>query len=151
MCTQVEIKEQTSQRQMFRRDWTTLSYINNFSTLTTLNMTFSVWSYSMLLPPYLAQHQFSIPWQLVLDINVPIPSLLPPTFLWSMDFIGLVISGMAPHLLTHRFLICRSRWHSFQILTITKIKHVTSTYYHSWYLMFEFIINVTYFHGVIDI
>ena len=39
----------------------------------------------------------------------------------------------------------------FHILTDTKFKHVTSTYYHSWYLMYEFTINVACFHRVIDI
>ena len=33
----------------------------------TLNRIFSVWLYSMVLPPYLAQHYFSIIWQLVLE------------------------------------------------------------------------------------
>jgi hypothetical protein len=37
------------------------------------------------------------------------------------------------------------------ILANTKFNYVTSTYYHSWYLMFEFTFNVTYFHRVIDI
>ena len=38
------------------------------------------------------------------------------------------------------------------ILTNTQFKHVTSTHYHiSWYLVFEFTFNVTYFHRVIDI
>jgi len=40
---------------------------------------------------------------------------------------------------------------SFYILTKIKSEHVTSTYYQSWYLVFEFIFNVTYFHRVIDI
>ena len=38
----------------------------------------------------------------------------------------------------------------FHILTNTKLKHVTSTYYHSQYLVFEFTLNVTYFHRIID-
>jgi hypothetical protein len=29
--------------------------------------------------------------------------------------------------------------------------HITSTYYHSWYLVFEFTFNVTYFHRVSDV
>ena len=37
------------------------------------------------------------------------------------------------------------------ILTNTKFVHVTSTYDHSWYLVFEFTINVTYSHRVSDI
>jgi hypothetical protein len=39
----------------------------------------------------------------------------------------------------------------FHILTNTKFVHVTSTYYHSWNLVFEFTINGTYFHRVSDI
>jgi len=39
----------------------------------------------------------------------------------------------------------------FHILTNTKFKHVNSTYYHSWSLMFEFTFDVTYFHRVINI
>ena len=39
----------------------------------------------------------------------------------------------------------------FHILTNIEFKHVTSTYYHSWYLVFEFTFNDTYFHRVIDI
>ena len=39
----------------------------------------------------------------------------------------------------------------FHVLTDTKIKHVSSTYYHSWYLVFESTFDVTYFHMVIDI
>ena len=31
------------------------------------------------------------------------------------------------------------------ILTNTKFKYVTSTYYHSWYLVFEFTFSITYF------
>ena len=37
------------------------------------------------------------------------------------------------------------------MLTNSKFKDVSSTYYHSWYLMFEFTFDVTYFHRVIDI
>jgi hypothetical protein len=37
------------------------------------------------------------------------------------------------------------------IFTNTKFVHVTSTYYHSWNSVFEFTINVTYFHRVSDI
>ena len=88
---------------------------------------------------------------LVLDINVPLPSLLPPSFLWSMDFIRLVILEMAPHLPTHLFLLRQSQWHSFHILDNSKIKHVTSTYYHSWYLVLEFTFNVTHFDRAIDL
>jgi len=36
------------------------------------------------------------------------------------------------------------------ILTNPKIMHVTSRYYHSWYLVFEFTFNVTYFHRLSD-
>ena len=39
----------------------------------------------------------------------------------------------------------------FYILINTKFKHVTSTYYHSWYLEFEFMFYVPYFHRVMDI
>ena len=39
----------------------------------------------------------------------------------------------------------------FHILTDTKFKYVTSTYYHSWYLVIEFTFNITYFQRVIDI
>ena len=39
----------------------------------------------------------------------------------------------------------------FHILTNTKSMHVTSMYYHSWYLMLEFTFNVTCFHRVNDI
>jgi hypothetical protein len=43
-------------------------------------------------------------------------------------------------------------WFLFFItLTNTNFKHVTSTYYHSWYLVFEFTFNINYFHRVIDI
>ena len=35
------------------------------------------------------------------------------------------------------------------ILSNTKFKHATSTYYHSWYLVFEFTFNVTYFYRVL--
>ena len=41
--------------------------------------------------------------------------------------------------------------HGFHILTNTKFKHVTSTFYHSSYLVFEYTYNVTYFHVVIGI
>jgi hypothetical protein len=37
------------------------------------------------------------------------------------------------------------------LLSNTKFVHVTSTYYHSWNLVFEFTVNVTYFHRVSDI
>ena len=40
-------------------------------------------------------------------------------FLWSMDFIGLVILGMAPHLLARWSLICQSRRHCFFISVLT--------------------------------
>jgi hypothetical protein len=89
----------------------------------TLNTICSVWLYLVLLPPYPAQHLFSIPWWLVLEINVPLPFLLPPPLLYC----------------------------SFPILTNTKFKHVTSTYYHSWYVVFEFTFIVIYFHRAIDI
>ena len=36
-------------------------------------------------------------------------------------------------------------------LTNIESKHVTSTYHPSWYLVFEFTYNVTYFHRVINI
>ena len=39
----------------------------------------------------------------------------------------------------------------FHTFTNTKFKHVTSTYYYSCYLVFEFTFNVTYFHRVVDI
>ena len=39
----------------------------------------------------------------------------------------------------------------FHILTNTKFVHVTPTYYHSWYFVFEFTFNVTYFRRVSDI
>ena len=39
----------------------------------------------------------------------------------------------------------------FHILTNTKFKHVTSTYYHSCYLVFEFTFDVNYSHRVIDV
>ena len=71
----------------------------------TLNRIFSACLYLVLLPPYLAQHEFSIPWQLVLDINVLLSSQLPPPLLYPFFF--------------------------FHILTNTKFKHVTSTYYHN--------------------
>jgi hypothetical protein len=35
--------------------------------------------------------------------------------------------------------------------TNTKFVHVIFTYYHSWYLVFEFTFDVTYFHRVNDI
>ena len=37
------------------------------------------------------------------------------------------------------------------IFTNTEFKLVISTYYHNWYLVFDFIFDVTYLHGVIDI
>ena len=37
------------------------------------------------------------------------------------------------------------------LLTNTRLVHVTSTYYHRWYSMFEFTFNATYFHRVNDI
>jgi len=55
---------------------------------------------------------------------VPLPSLLPPPLLYPLFSIS---------------------------FTNTKLKHVTSTYHHSWYLVSEFTCNVTYFHRVIDI
>ena len=39
----------------------------------------------------------------------------------------------------------------FLNLTNTKFKHVTSTFYHGWFLVFEFATHVTYFPRVIDI
>ena len=39
----------------------------------------------------------------------------------------------------------------FQILTNIKFKHVTTTYCHSSYLVFEFTFNVTCFHKIIGI
>ena len=39
----------------------------------------------------------------------------------------------------------------FHIHINIKYKHVTSTYYHSWYLVFEFTFNVIDFHRIIDI
>jgi len=39
----------------------------------------------------------------------------------------------------------------FRIFTNTKLKMVTSTYYHSWYLVFEFTFDAPYFYRVIDI
>ena len=39
----------------------------------------------------------------------------------------------------------------FHILTNTKFKRVTFTYYHTWYIVFEFTYNATYFHRVIDV
>ena len=38
----------------------------------------------------------------------------------------------------------------FHILTNTEFVHVTFTYYHSWYLVFEFTFSVTYFHRISD-
>ena len=38
----------------------------------------------------------------------------------------------------------------FHILTNTKFVHVTFTYYHSWYLVFEFTFIITYFDRVSD-
>ena len=77
---------------------------------------FSVWLYLMLLPPYLAQHQFQFLDKLVLDTNVPLPSLMLPPFIVNLFF---------------------------HVLTNTTFKPATSTYYHSWYLVFDFIFNVT--------
>ena len=59
----------------------------------------------------------------MLGIIVLLPSLLPPPLLYRF-----------PHILTN-----------------TKFKHVTSTYYHSWYLVFELTFNVTFFHRVSEI
>ena len=112
---------------------------------------FSVGLYWMLFPPTLLNINFLIPWQLVLDINVPLPSLVPPPFLWSMNFTGLAILGVVTHLRARWSLICRSRRYFIPILTNAKFENVTSTYYHTWYLVFEFTFNVTYFHRVIDI
>ena len=39
----------------------------------------------------------------------------------------------------------------FNIFTNTKFVHVTSIYYHSSYLVFEFTFDVTFFHRVSDI
>ena len=39
----------------------------------------------------------------------------------------------------------------FHIFTNTKSVHITSTYHHSWCSVFEFTLNVTYFHRVSDI
>ena len=37
------------------------------------------------------------------------------------------------------------------MLTNKKFKHVTSIYYHSWYLVFEFTFDVTYFHSYLHL
>ena len=42
-------------------------------------------------------------------------------------------------------------WFFFHILTNTKFKYVTSTYYDSWYIVYELTSNVTYCHRIIDI
>jgi hypothetical protein len=44
-----------------------------------------------------------------------------------------------------------SFYHCYFCSFFTKFKHVTSTYYHSWYLVFDFTFDVTYFHRVIYI
>ena len=77
-------------------------------------------------------------------MNVTLPFLPPPPTLCSMDSIGVSISRMMPHLPARRSLICQSRRQFCHILTNTKFKHVTSTYYHTWYLVFRFTYNVTY-------
>ena len=41
--------------------------------------------------------------------------------------------------------------HGCHTLTNIELKHVTSTYYNSWYLVFELTFNDTYFHRVMDI
>ena len=50
-----------------------------------------------------------------------------------------------------KFLLSSLLFLVFHILTNTKFKHVTPTYYHSWYLVFEFTFMITCFHMVIDI
>ena len=86
-------------------------------------MIFSVWLYLVLLPPYHAQQSFSKYWQLVLEDMLK--DVLEFSFLSLLFF--------------------------FYIPINIEFQHVTSTYYHSWYLVFEFTFNVTYFHRVIDI
>ena len=76
----------------------------------------------MLLPPYLAQHWLSFLWQLELEY---------------------MLEDVLEFSLYHCYF--------FHIFTNTNFKHVTSTYYDSWYLVFEFIFNVTYFHRVVGI
>ena len=78
-------------------------------------MIFSVVLYLVLLPSYHAQHYFAILWRLVLDINVPLSSLLPCPLLYA--FLHIFIN--------------------------TTFKHVTSTFYHSWYLVYAFVFSVS--------
>jgi len=92
---------------------------------TTLNMISSVWLYLTLLLPYPIQHWFSVPWQLVLDI-------------------------MLEDMLKFSFYPCSCFFcFSFHILTNCKFKHVTSTYYYNWYLVFQFTFNITTFIGLL--
>ena len=49
-----------------------------------------------------------------------------------------------------RILLLSLLFYFFHFLNDTKFEHVTSTYYHSWYLVFGFTFNVNYLHRVID-
>ena len=91
---------------------------------TTLNKVYSVWLWLMLLSPHPARHWFSILWQLMLE------------------------DTMLEDMMEFSFYRCYLYSH---ILTNNEFKHVTSTYYHSWYLVFEFTFDDAYFHRVIDI
>ena len=69
-----------------------------------------------------------------------------PTLL-SMDFNSLIISVIIYARRYARILLLSMYF--FHILTNTKFQHVTFAYYHN--LVFEFTLNVTYFHRVVDI
>ena len=60
----------------------------------------------------------------------------------------LVLDDTLEDVLNFSFYNCYSFFH---VLNNTQFKHITSTYYHSSYLVFEFTFNVTYIHWVIDI
>ena len=71
-------------------EWRTISERKSVVHNSTRNMIFSVRLYLVLLSPYHVQHYILICWQLVLDINVPLPSLLPPSLLLYIFFISLL-------------------------------------------------------------
>ena len=76
---------------------------------------------------------------IIFSVLTTLPCLLP-------IFNSLTISMRYKHVTTFptaTSLIIYIYIYIFDILTNTKFKHVTSTYYHSWYLVFEFTINVT--------
>jgi len=66
---------------------------------TTLKWMFRVWLYLMLLPPYLAQYEFSIPWKLVLDITMMLPYLVPHYhFFFFISLLTLNSNTQLPHI-----------------------------------------------------